>query len=325
MYNNRKSYGDRDNHNNKGYNKRYSNDNRQSNKGGYNKKPDNKFNGHQNRMRLKQVEPSTYAEKVLEQLTGNKPTVDTLKYFRKSITQGHHMYKIYISNENHFCSGYSYMCVGWAFATDNYKDDAVNITIFIDPEFISQIHSDIKNLIESKALLLMSETLLMSGKPVRYCMDSATYENQKRWLPKAWVIDKNQSWPELNINKIKSEVQLKADSKVVLRNNISNTGIKLGTKLDDMLTDYLNDKFGVSMKVLPFVGCNLYCDKTILATITKCGKDKIIHFRSKDADVNFVTSIILGAVEFEQRGHKFKYNKEYDVIHDGDIEFKTKS
>lgn len=329
MYN--KNQGNGKPRNNKGYsnNKKYSNngrDNYNKNAKGGGKKPFAKkeFNGYQNRLRLKKVEPSTYCEEVLKTLF-NAATVtpEEVKYFRRSIVENHHLYKIMVSCENHFASGYQYMTVGWCFATNNYANDAVNINIYIDDEFLKQVHSDIKGIIESKTLEAISQILLLSGKPVRYLMNSAEYETQKKYMPKSWVVDKNQTWPNFSGNDIYSEIALKVSGHIVLRNNFSNTNIKLGNRLDDILADYLKKTFKIpAIRSIPFSGIVLYDDidrRYKRAVIQKCDKDNKIHFRSKKDDSKFITNVILNAVEFEQRAHRHKYNKRYDVIYDGEI------
>lgn len=325
-----------------GYNKKYSNGKKNYGKSNnnYHKKSNydtNKFNGHQNRLKLRKVEPATYAAEVLSILKTDL-TQDEIDYFRRSICGNHHLYQILISNENHFVSGYSYNVIGWAYATNIYKSDAVNLHIMINPDFLTKMGSNsdrIFSIIKFKTLSLLSTILLNSGKPVRFLLSNEEYNTQSKYLPKSWVVDKDQKWQALCDNQYvdASTVNIGTTNGncIVIRNNFCNASVKVGHQLDYPLRTELKERFGISyMKVIPFAGILLYVkpegsedDETvkaeIFASINKCDRNGEIHYYCALDKKDLVEDIVIFGINYECKDHKYPYNKDIKIIYDGEL------
>lgn len=303
------------------------------------------FNGFKNRIRLKRVEPSGPAiitQAALENLYDfymNQPLFDHINFsndcnpvhediinFRKNLFDNYHLYKILVSNENHFIPGYSYRMVGWVSCSREYKDDAANIHIWLDRTIVGNEEDKLYNIIFFKTVSLISELFLKLGRPVRVMIPTDIYEKQKRYLNKSWVVDKSQNFNSIFGNTIYADEV----GYTVIRNNVCTIPIKIGGSLDSLLIDNIMSKHAkvTSTKPIFSKGINLFCkgsslipgSSQLMAQIDKCDKNNEIHYRCLSEDQPEVENIIKESLEFESAIQKRSVDiSKIEIIYDGEI------
>lgn len=296
-----------------------------------------------NRIKLRRIDPQGNTDAFLKDLysylgydpiadhigiDGDSPTHEVMINFRKHLFNGYHLYKILVSVENHFTSGYTYRDYGWVVGHSERGKDAMNMTIILDKTLVGDTDCDLHNIIFFKALALASELFTKSGKIIRVMIKKDIYDKQKKYMSKAWNVDDDQTFTSL----LGSVINLKDNelNYVVLKNSSYGLPIKVGTKIDLPLLEYLQIR---SEKLLAinsraFAGIDLYTKNPsvigghrLFASISKCDKSKEIHFRCSDNDVSDVENIIKDGIFYENSFYKHVYDdvSEIKLIHDGDL------
>ncbi len=338
-------------------NKKFGKKNFSGNKKGNNKfqsrKPKHIYEGFKNRIKLKRVDPSGYTEEFLEDFYEYFKDSPFAKYFhieedfpnrrevinfRKHLLNGYHIYKILVSAENHFIGGYTYRHMGWVVGhSEQHSKDIMNMTLILDKSLVGDVDSNLHNIIFFKAMVLASELFMKSGKIIRTTIRKDIYDSQKKYLSKAWVVDEDQTFT----GPLGDTFNFKEDSNlnyVVLKNSSYSIPLKVGNKIDLALLDYLQitgncDKLS-AINPIPSVGVELYAKipstisgedgHRIFASITKCNKEREIHFRCSENDADEVENLIKIGICFENSFYKhtyYKYNdpSEIKIIRDGDL------
>lgn len=318
------------------------------------KKPKTNYIGFKNRMKIRRVEPSGYTNAFIKDyLNSLSDDVDTeinpieidnkdVINFRRHLYNGYHLYRILISVDNHFVSGYTYRAFGWVVAhTASHNRDAVNMTIVLDKSLTNGDKSSLNNIIFFKTMAIASEIFMKSGKIVRLMVPKDKYDNQKKYLNKNWIVDNDQSFTDVFGNE---KVNNQQESEfVVIKNTVCTAGIKIGSQADAGLLKYLKDRYDSVSGILPITDPNsselsttvailksapgLLHERennktlTILLAVVKKCTNKEIHYSCNDADKSKVEDIIKNAIFYENSFYKHPYDDPTTIklIYDGDI------
>lgn len=307
------------------------------------KKPLPKYEGFKNGIKLQRLDPSGHSETFISKyfidvlnrtpdlakalnINSEIVTNDDVIRFRHNLFNGYHLYKIMVSVENHFVSGYTYRTVGWVVGHSANRKDHINMTIVIDNEVIKNSHGNkLYSILYFKAMALASELFLKSGYATRIMLPKESYNVQKKFLNKSWFVDNEQVFTEPLGNRIDLKNE---DSKyIVLKNLASTMPIKIGDAIDCGLLNYLWSTYDrISyIKAIPFVGVKLFEkigeDSVEFARVTKCDKDKNIHLYCKHEDVDILCDVINAGIEYENSFYKHPYDNTDDIsiIYKGDI------
>ena len=310
--------------------------------------------GFKNRIKIKRVEPSGYTNAFIKDyMRSLSDDIDTevtpievdnkdVISFRRHLYNGYHLYRILISVDNHFVSGYTYRAFGWVVAhTASHNREAVNMTIVLDKSLTNGDKSNLNNIIFFKTMAIASEIFMKSGKIVRIMIPKDKYENQKKYLNKNWVVDNDQSFTDVFGNEKTNDQQ--ESEYVVIKNMACTAGIKIGSQADAGLLKYLKDRYdsisgilpiadpdnsGLSTKVAilknaPGLLSERENNKTLtilLAVIKKCTNNEI-HYNCNEADKGKVEDVIKNAIFYENSFYKHPYDNPANIklVYDGAI------
>lgn len=294
---------------------------------GKNGKPNNKFGKPNNdkkpfkkkevsdtNMFLKHADPKAFTKIAIED-DGFNATELLEKSVRGNIYKGFHLYKVYISVNNRFVSGFSFKQVGWLTfhkeTKPGAKDHFSSVTMHFIPKSGLNLDSKAIAELEIQAYMLGKELMAISSKAVNFYIPEDVAKENDFAIKKTGFIDSRIVISDIYGYDIGDGDGYKCYT--------SYTGgvpvnIKNPSDNDIFVTNYVkNNMHDVNVVIKPNMIILTKEEKT-LAKIFKLQKDKKTKKKTISYEVyddNFedaVKKFILNGVKNENRGHKNPYD-----------------
>ena len=308
--NNRRSNGYEGNndrrYNKKPYNNNNSNSNYDNKRRSTNFKGSNNVTTFKNTVRFSHADPTTFAERAVADYYADIDEQFNPEYvtkFRSQLLDNYHLYKISVSDNNHFTSGHSIRFVGWMAATkeDPAENGAINVSIWMSPEV--EMSRKAINIVYFNAIKLAGELFCAFGRACRICMDYDFYKANQKYFPDGWVIDaKNRKFNNVFGNLEDEKTTILIDT------NIGKT-VNIGSGVNVSFTNIISDKFdNCSVKLTP-IGAKIFDSEGLLiATVRKCNKKKEMFVYCAEEHWDTVEEIVRECIEIENADHKHPYD-----------------
>lgn len=325
MYNNKGNFRKGSNNSNKkpfnrgGQNS--GNKHRPYNKSGF-KGNNNRFkkstrpSGFKSKIALAWADPQHYAAEVANVVSENDDKLT--RYIRGRLYKGFHLYKVRVSLNNRFTSGFTFKTVGFLAFSDNGLKNTTNNPVvsmnFVPTDEVLELNNDLITHIELNAYIAGSKLLEVCGTACNFAIPSdlaKTRENQINAM--GFKKDLNATIMDI----FGEELNQKTGYDIFVANHSGIVcSISGAFHTDKFLKDFFKEHLdGYSYIIGPMDSKISIKDKnnTVVAEISKCEHDKdkktrTIKYWAIDSINTTISKLIKKGIEVENEGHKTPYD-----------------